>query len=285
MKFCRKCQETKHITDFYANPKQGGGWCRACWNAYSNARNAAKRPPPVVKSHPTAYCCTGCGESKPATTEYFPVYRGATSGLRRTCLVCYEAGWRERNRHPKVLHEYEPEAVKTCCVCHQEKSVEEFKKSRRMLYGADALCKTCHNGRSIEYNARPEVAAARKAKYDAKDPDIRREKVAAKWAQQLIRSAEQSGPKRGLGPCELTVQDVLDLFTQQEGRCHWFGVELLPTAVPRHPQQPSLDRIDCQKGYVVGNVVLTCLAANIGRGKTDAQTWATFCTGISLGRL
>lgn len=41
-------------------------------------------------------------------------------------------------------------------------------------------------------------------------------------------------------------------------------------------QKPSLDRIDRLKGYVKGNVVLSCYAANIGRNETPVDIWVDF---------
>jgi len=44
----------------------------------------------------------------------------------------------------------------------------------------------------------------------------------------------------------------------------------------RHPQLVSIDRIDSEKGYSEGSVVLACTFANFGKSDTDVRTWITF---------
>jgi len=63
---------------------------------------------------------------------------------------------------------------------------------------------------------------------------------------------------------------------KQNGLCYWFKIPLTPSTGKKHPQQPSLDRLDRNKGYTKDNVVLTCYAANIGRNENDVETWSEF---------
>jgi len=66
------------------------------------------------------------------------------------------------------------------------------------------------------------------------------------------------------------------MYEKQNGLCYWFNVPLIPSNCSKHPQQPSLDRIDRNKGYTKNNVVLTCYSANIGRNENDVETWKNF---------
>jgi len=74
----------------------------------------------------------------------------------------------------------------------------------------------------------------------------------------------------------LTIDDVNKMFGDQNGLCYWFGVPLIPSNQKKHPQQPSLDRLDKDKGYTKENVVLCCYSANIGRNENDLETWLNF---------
>lgn len=96
-----------------------------------------------------------------------------------------------------------------------------------------------------------------------------------KWAQRLVTSSRSVARKKGYA-FDITVADLEALWDSQGGQCAWFNVPLLPTVVPRHPQKPSLDRLDPEKGYVRGNVVLACNAANMGRNTTGTKEFIEF---------
>jgi hypothetical protein len=74
----------------------------------------------------------------------------------------------------------------------------------------------------------------------------------------------------------LTVDDINEMFNKQNGLCYWFKIPLVPSNHKKHPQQPSLDRLDSRKGYKRDNVVLCCYSANIGRNENDLDTWKNF---------
>ncbi len=75
---------------------------------------------------------------------------------------------------------------------------------------------------------------------------------------------------------DIDVDYINFLFKKQEGKCFWFGVTLIPSNVKKHPQQPSLERLDNTLGYIKGNVVLSCYSANIGRNETNKDIWIEF---------
>lgn len=73
---------------------------------------------------------------------------------------------------------------------------------------------------------------------------------------------------------------VRALYEKQNGRCYWLNVPVLPSVETRGPQRPSLDRLDCAKGYTKDNVVLTCAFANIGRRDYGAEDFAKFVNAL-----
>lgn len=70
------------------------------------------------------------------------------------------------------------------------------------------------------------------------------------------------------------------LFARQNGRCHWLGIEMQPSIETRNPLQPSVDRLDCSKGYTKDNVVLACQFANMGRSAMSAERFQAFVTQL-----
>ena len=91
------------------------------------------------------------------------------------------------------------------------------------------------------------------------------------WQNTLINDSKNRGVEHNI-----TVDDINEIFKKQNGLCFWFKVPLVPSNKLKHPQQPSLDRLDRSKGYTKDNVVLTCYSANIGRNETTVEEWEKF---------
>lgn len=144
--------------------------------------------------------------------------------------------------------------ARVCSICNTTKPLDQFQKSPFCVAGRTKTCKDCVHTRGIPRQDNYQVT---------------------KWAMILTTRAKGLAKKNNYA-FDLTVGDLEALWESQGGQCAWFNVPLLPTAVRRHPQKPSLDRIDPEKGYVKGNVVLACNAANMGRNITGAGEFAVF---------
>ena len=152
--------------------------------------------------------------------------------------------------------------TKYCKECCDYKPISEFHKSQKSL-----LCKFHHNlfGKESKKKYRQDPKNKEKEKLKYQERKIRL------WANFLLNYSKSRD-------CEntLTVDDIIEIYKNQEGLCYWFKVPLIPSLTKKHPQQPSLDRIDRFKGYTKENIVLCCYAANIGRNETDVETWINF---------
>lgn len=62
----------------------------------------------------------------------------------------------------------------------------------------------------------------------------------------------------------LTIDQLLSIYHDQEGRCHWFGTKTM-SLHPNSSWQMSLDRLNPERGYVMDNCVLCCLEFNVSR--------------------
>lgn len=75
--------------------------------------------------------------------------------------------------------------------------------------------------------------------------------------ERMMERARARARKRGL-PFSLGRSDMQALIARCKGRCEVSGHPLEKTG----PFRPSLDRIDCTKGYTPDNVRIVCLITN-----------------------
>jgi hypothetical protein len=152
--------------------------------------------------------------------------------------------------------------TKFCKKCNEYKPINEFYSSQKTL-----MCKFHVN----------EIGKVNKKKYREDTKNKEKEKLKYQerkirlWANILIQHSKNRS-------CEntLTSYDILEIFKIQNGLCYWFKIPMQPSLINKHPQQPSIDRLDRTKGYTRDNVVLSCYSANIGRNENDVDTWKKF---------
>ena len=94
------------------------------------------------------------------------------------------------------------------------------------------------------------------------------------WNARLFEHALQTTRKKSLN-IDITPEYILDLLDLQNGLCYWFKVPLI-ISIDKNPQQPTLDRLEPEKGYVKGNVVLACFVANFGRNTFSCEKFNNF---------
>ena len=151
---------------------------------------------------------------------------------------------------------------KTCNICGETKLLDDFYKSQR-----GKKCKLCILNLTIEYK-REKRKNLEFRKIEGKKQKERRVRL---WQNTLINDSKHRNIEN-----TLTVTDINEMFENQKGLCYWFKIPLVPSNKTKHPQQPSIDRLDRSKGYTKDNVVLCCYSANIGRNETDKETWEEF---------
>ena len=146
---------------------------------------------------------------------------------------------------------------KLCSDCKETKSVSYFKKNIIYKDGYHNKCKKC------EF----EICAESRKAYLIKN-----------WAKILFLQAK----KHNKFDFDIDEQFILDLYEKQNGKCFWFNVDLKPSNEAKYPWQPSLDRLDREKGYIKDNVVLACYSANIGRNISSMETFSKFIEDLKL---
>ena len=151
---------------------------------------------------------------------------------------------------------------KQCGKCGMIKSDDDFYKTQR-----GNRCKECILLNTREYKRKKRLNPEHRKVESVKQKE-RRTRL---WQNTLIHDSKHRKIEN-----TLTVEDINEMFSNQNGLCYWFKIPLIPSNNSKHPQQPSLDRLDGNKGYTKDNVVLTCYSANIGRNNNDVETWKKF---------
>jgi len=151
-----------------------------------------------------------------------------------------------------------------CRECGTARTPETFYTSVSTSY-----CRSCHYQRYKHNKVKPEYK-----KSSALQGKRYRQ---TKWAKMLCLYAAQ----RSEG-AQLSEKEVLQKYAEQNGRCYWFGVKLDPLADSRDPFKPSLDRLDVDGPYDKENVVISSLAANLGRQRASQVRWIQFIEEAAL---
>lgn len=149
---------------------------------------------------------------------------------------------------------YEKDGVlyKLCTRCERELPYNEdnFYSAKNRTVKFVTLCKKC----SVE------TAIERRNKY---------------WQNTLWHESKRGAVGRNL-PFEITQKDIEDIFIEQSGKCYWTGITLIPSQISKYPMKPSVDRLDNSRGYYRDNIVLCCLAANMGRNSATKEDFEKY---------
>jgi len=151
---------------------------------------------------------------------------------------------------------------KQCSKCMEIKSENDFYKSQR-----GDRCKQCILIGTRNYKIKKRLDPEHRKTEGIKQ----KERRVRLWQNTLIHDSKYRNFEN-----TLTVNNINEMFEKQNGLCYWFKIPLIPSNKSKHPQQPSLDRLDVSKGYTKDNVVLSCYSANIGRNDNDLETWKKF---------
>ena len=152
--------------------------------------------------------------------------------------------------------------AKQCSKCKELKSANDFYETQR-----GHRCKECLLKVTRDYKRKKRLNPEQRKK----ESILQKERRVRLWQNTLIHDSKHRKIEN-----TLTLEDINEMMEKQNGLCFWFKIPLIPSNHKKHPQQPSLDRLDRSKGYTKDNVVLSCYSANIGRNENDIETWLEF---------
>ena len=203
---------------------------------------------------------------KSCTIQYYK----KKDSLRRWSGFCRKCSMKNKIENKNL------DQIKMCkkCKIFLPKTIENFLFNKKGF--AYSYCRNC----KAKWLADRRIPSTRKKLTESElyEKRCKREKVKQidKWHKILFATAKSSSSKKNRD-FDITEEFILELFEKQNGLCYWYGVPLIPSNETRYPQKPSLDRLDCNLGYTKQNVVLSCMAANIGRNNCNADVFENFC--------
>lgn len=160
-----------------------------------------------------------------------------------------------------------PDGSLRCPRCSQIKTTENFYKNSGSKTGFASYCKPCTAVMSKEYQ---EKYPERIKRSNAKARSLRH------WSATLYQGSLSSSRKRNLTH-EITQQDILDLWENQNGLCYWLGIPMSQeNRGTRVLDKVSLERIDPTVGYIKENVVLATTFANLGKSNNSPEDFSLF---------
>jgi len=104
-----------------------------------------------------------------------------------------------------------------------------------------------------------------------------------RWYLARIRTRVKEQGKENT----LTLEYLKEIWDRQKGICPFTGWQMeLPLGTVKWSSKPvtnraSLDRIDCSKGYIQGNVRFVSVIANYARNKFDDKEVIEFCKAVT----
>lgn len=81
----------------------------------------------------------------------------------------------------------------------------------------------------------------------------------------------------------ISLNDLVNLWDKQEGRCALSGIELTHTQNSgKSITNASIDRIDSTKGYELDNIQLVCAIVNVMKNNFNQNEFLNFCRKVVL---
>ncbi len=174
---------------------------------------------------------------------------------------------------------YVPE--KECYKCKTTKPISDFRRRSGPKSNYRNVCKVCqlqygvaHRERlgkdEVKRRGREQMRKWRSSPEHKKMAAASRRRLNAISPKYVLTLAIFNAEKRA----EVTIirDDLMELWKRQNGLCEMTGIRMTWGQGRIQPTSLSVDRIDSDKPYELGNVRLVCHAINCFRGRmTDSQ--------------
>jgi hypothetical protein len=252
--------------------------------------------------------CTGCGLMKPMNE--FGLNRRSTDLRKSECKECTN---KKTRKFRKTLNYPISVVSKVCLRCHTEKPASEFARAKKEKDGLFDWCKECKRQYFIDSKVnwtnlvsvthricprcqedKPASEYNKKGRYKSgletyckecrlKDQH-RINSTLRGYITNKISSTRRNSKKLNR-EFSITIQDVLEMWIKQGGKCYYSGMPMEHHASgsvhTRNPSCLTIDRIDSSLGYTIDNVVLCCWIVNRMKNDLTVRQFIELCTLVS----
>lgn len=141
--------------------------------------------------------------------------------------------------------------------CIMQGCTKPARKRRKKVGGFEKLCGSCH---SKKYRRT-------KQKWTPRLNELRKKGIERSPRRflvvQLGHVRDRCRRKPQLGPCDITIDDLMKLWDVCQGCCMITKIPM--EHKPNTLKTVSIDRIDSDKGYIPNNIQLVCKFINLGK--------------------
>lgn len=198
-----------------------------------------------------------------------------------------------------------------CWICQEEFDLTSdfFYRDKKDKLGFQKRCKDCNRltnkafkNKNPDYFKKNSVEAYKKRKEE--NPNYNVDRYSKYRQQYLDRKARWSSTEYGRLydiycsakqrallkniESDMTFENVLDMFKEQDGKCLLTGMKLdfskKIKGVNYNPLAPSIDKIDASKGYVKGNVRIVAVIVNLSLNGFGDAMFDLMCRSYILKR-
>lgn len=198
--------------------------------------------------------CNKCKKEK--DVDKFGDLKSAKDGKNPTCKECRNLYAKNKN-----FKKPEKEIMVVCTGCHQEKSSLEYYGSHSNTNGLQSRCIECQRKQQHDY----------KSTFNG-------------FMNKLMLSVDSNAKKRSKKEereirVEITKQDVIDLYYEQNGKCNLTDIDLTYSA-DETDFNISVDRVDSDGHYTPDNIQLVCNIVNKMKWDLNQDDFLFFCRKI-----
>ncbi len=201
--------------------------------------------------------------------------------IRKTCKYC-----------KKVFNLKPSQKFLTCCSKECSlKYKEEYPKGKPVMVNGKLLCVRCEQykdldkfydtGHQTSNNVRSNKMVNCKECHIEIGNDQRKKRISSieGTLRELLKRSRTVKKGKLLG-CDLDIEYLIELYNKQDGKCALSGV-VMEIASYYNLKGISIDRINCEQGYLKGNIQLLCWGVNQMKNDLDNQELIDWCNKIS----